>query len=372
MQSRYVSDPFKEEELETSTTADRAPQIHRPTVAGNGFRQQGVAELEGLKQLQDQASRAPRREPHTLTRTTNLGDQIFNWVTAGFAGLIIAVLLLIVAVLAWQSRLTITRFGLSFISSSTWDTIHEIYGGAPSILGTVYSSILALLLAAPIALMVAIFLVELAPRWMRFPLGFFVELLAAVPSIVFGLWALLVLKPDLIAPHVEPWLIDHFGHVPVLSGLFTGYPIGLDIFTAAIILSIMILPTIASISRDVMMAVPNSLRDAMLALGATRWETTWKVVVPYARSGIVGGIILGLGRAVGETMAVQMVIGNHQAIGTSVLQPSTTMAATIVSEFQEATSDLHRSALIELALILMLVTVVLNAVARLLVWRVAR
>jgi phosphate transport system permease protein len=293
-------------------------------------------------------------------------------VTAGFAGLIIAVLLLIVVELTWQSRLSIARFGLSFITSSTWNTITNNFGGAPSILGTVYSSLLALLLAAPIALMVAIFLVELAPRWMRFPLGFFVELLAAVPSIVFGLWALLVLKPDLIAPHIEPWFIDHFGNVPVLSGLFTGYPIGLDIFTASIILSIMILPTIASISRDVMLAVPNNFRDAMLALGATRWETTWKIVIPYARSGIIGGIILGLGRAVGETMAVQMVIGNHQAIGPSLLQPGTTLAATIVSEFQDATSDMHRSALIELALILMLVAIVLNAVARLLVWRVAR
>jgi phosphate transport system permease protein len=374
MKGPYFPGAFKDAQLEAAVATDRTPETERFMFGAEGVRQHGPAQLEGLRQLEERSETilAPSREPHVLIGARNLGDRIFNWVTAGFAGLIIAVLLLITAELAWQSRLSIGRFGLSFITSSTWNTITGTFGAAPSILGTIYSSLLALLIAAPIALMVAVFLVELAPRWLRFPLGFFVELLAAVPSIVFGLWALLVLKPDLIAPHVEPWLIDRFGNVPVLSGLFTGYPIGLDIFTASIILSIMILPTIASISRDVMMAVPNIYRDAMLALGATRWETTWKIVIPYARSGIIGGIILGLGRAVGETMAVQMVIGNHQAIGTSLLQPSTTMAATIVSQIQEATADIHRSALIELALILMLVAIVLNGVARLLVWRVAR
>ena len=194
-----------------------------------------------------------------------------------------------------------------------------------------------------------------------------VELLAAVPSIVYGLWALIVLVP-LVRDHIQPPLIDHFGNTP----FFSGYPIGLGVFTASLILSIMILPTIASISRDVMLAVPNSQRDAMLALGATRWETTWKVVVPYARSGIIGAIVLALGRAVGETMAVQMVIGNTQSFNLSLFNFGTTMPATIVNQFTEATGETYLSALIELALILMIVTIILNAIARLLVWRVTR
>ncbi|MBV9280650.1 MAG: phosphate ABC transporter permease subunit PstC [Chloroflexi bacterium] len=374
MRDPIVPDPFRDAQQQSDPNADRPLHPGRPLVQGDELTQQGLAGSEGLQKLEEQAvaSPEPRREPHPPAQTPNTGDRVFNWVTAGFAGLIIAILALIIVVLTWQSRLTITHFGLSFLYNSTWNTVTNEFGGEPSILGTVYTSLLALLLAAPVAVMAAIFLVELAPRSVRFSLGFIIELLAAVPSIVFGLWALLVLKPDLIGPYVEPWLISHFGGTPVLSGLFNGYPTALDIFTASIILSIMILPTIASISRDVMLAVPNIQRDAMLALGATRWETTWKAVVPYARSGIIGGIILGLGRAVGETMAVQMVIGNHQAVSPSLFQPSTTMAATIVSEFQEATADLHRSALIELALILMLVTVCLNAIARLLVWRVAR
>lgn len=331
-------------------------------------------EIKGLWELEEhtQVAAAPRRQPHTLSRSSNLGDRIFTGITAGFAGLIVAVLLVMVGLLAWQSRLAMAHSGLSFLTSSTWDPSRDVYGALPEILGTVYTALLALLLAAPVAVMVAIFLVELAPRWMRFSLGFLVELLAAVPSIVYGLWALLVLVPDVITPHVQPFLVDHFGRAPVLSNFLTGYPAGLGIFTASIILAVMILPTIAAIGRDVMLAVPNSQRDAMLALGATRWETTWKAVIPYARSGIIGGIILGLGRAVGETMAVQMVIGNHHQISPSLFQGATTMAASIVNQLQEATGDLYRSSLIELALILMLITVLLNAFARLLVWRVAR
>ena len=320
----------------------------------------------GAVQLEPLGERGyARREPHPPASISNLGDRIFALVTTGFAGLIVAILGTMLVILAYQGRLSMAHFGLSFLTGTTWDPIHGVFGGAPAILGTVYTSLLALFIAAPIALLVAIFLTELAPRWMRFGLGFLVELLAAVPSIVYGLWALFVLVP-LVSSRIEPPLIQHFGNSP----LFSGYPLGLGIFTASLILAVMILPTITAISRDVMLAVPNNQRDAMLALGATRWETTWKVVVPYARSGIIGAIILGLGRAVGETMAAQMVIGNREAVTGSLFQPGTTMAATIVNQLQEASDDLHRSALIELALILMLVTLVLNAVARLLVWRV--
>jgi phosphate transport system permease protein len=312
-----------------------------------------------------ETGRLPTREPHPPAPTFNRGDRLFSLVTSGFAALIILVLVGTLAILLVQGRHSIARFGFSFVTTSTWDPSRDVFGAVPAILGTVYTSLLALAIAAPVGVMVGLFLTEMAPLRIRFSLGFLVELLAAVPSIVFGLWALFVLVP-LVREHIQPPLIDHFGNTP----FFSGYPLGLGVFTASLILAIMILPTIASISRDVMRAVPNSQRDAMLALGATRWETTWKVVVPYARSGIVGAIVLALGRAVGETMAVQMVIGSTQTISASLFNPGTTMPATIVNQFTEATGQLYQSALIELALILMIVTIVLNAAARLLVWRV--
>jgi phosphate transport system permease protein len=226
---------------------------------------------------------------------------------------------------------------------------------------------LALVLAGIIGVFVAIFLTEIAPLRIRFTLGLLVELLGAVPSIVYGLWAFLVLVP-IVRQYIQPPLVDRFGNTP----FFSGYPLGLGIFTATLILAVMILPTIAAISRDVIAAVPNQQREAMLALGATRWETTWKVVIPYARSGIIGALLLGLGRAIGETMAVTMVIGNNQSISPSLFGLGTTMPATIVNQFTEATGALYRSSLIEIALILMAVTVILNAAARLLVWSVTR
>jgi phosphate transport system permease protein len=311
--------------------------------------------------------RAARRDPHPSPPTFNVGDRIFSSLTTGFAGLVLVILFGILLVLIVQGRQSITQFGFGFLTGQTWDPISNVFGAAPAILGTLYTSILALVFAAPVGIMVAMYLTEMAPRPMRFPLGFLVELLAAVPSIVYGLWALFVLRP-LVQTYIQPPLISHFGNTP----LFSGYPLGLGFFTASLILSIMILPTIASISRDVMLAVPNSQRDAMLALGATRWETIWKVVIPYARSGIVGAIVLALGRAVGETMAVQLVIGNTQKISPSLFNTGTTMPATIVTQFQEATGSLYQSALIEIALILMVITLALNASARLLVWRLTQ
>lgn len=308
---------------------------------------------------------APKRAPHALSRTSNPGDRIFNLITAAFAALILVIVVAMLAILIAQGRASIARFGLGFLTSSRWDTIHDVYGAAPAILGTVYTSLLALLIAAPIGILVAVFLTEIAPRRIRFSLGFVVELLAALPSIVFGLWALFVLVP-LVAQHVQPWFLAHLGTTP----FFSGAPIGLGYLTAALILAIMILPTITAISRDVLLAVPNSQRDAMLALGATRWETTWRVIVPYALAGIIGAVILALGRAVGETMAVQMVIGNTLSFNLSLFATGTTMPATIVNQFAEASTPMYRSALIEIALILMIVTILLNAVARILVLRV--
>jgi phosphate transport system permease protein len=350
-----------------STAGEERPAAPVGGLRGAGSMLDVEQEERGVATAAQAGIREPKRQPHPVARTSNVGDRIFRAVTTGFAAVIIAALLLMVGVLAIQGRLSITTFGMTFFTSSTWDPIRNSFGAGPAILGTLYTSLLALLMAGPVAVLVAIFLTEFSPLWARFGLGFLVELLAAVPSIVFGLWALYVLVP-LVRDHVQPFFIGHFGNTP----FFSGYPIGLGVFTASVILAIMILPTIAAISRDVMRAVPNSQRDAMLALGATRWETTWKIVVPSARSGIVGGIVLGLGRAVGETMAVQMVIGNTQTLSLSLFNFGTTIPATIVNQFTEATGDLYRSALIEMALVLMLVTITLNAIVRLLVWRVSR
>lgn len=343
---------------QTPTSVDAVRTTDGSSLAGRELEPEPVSYVD--------VARDARVAPRPPAGHFNLGDRLFGWLTAGFAGLITGILLVMLAVLVVQSRTTITRFGFGFLTSSTWDATRDNYGAATSILGTVYTSLLALLIAAPIGILVAIVLAEIAPRRVRFTLGFTVELLAAVPSIVYGLWALFVLVP-LVAQYVEPWFLGHLGNSP----LFAGTPIGLGYLTASLILAVMILPTITSISRDVMLSVPNAQRDAMLALGATRWEMIWKVIVPYARSGIIGAIVLALGRAVGETMAVQMVIGNNlSTFSISVFNTGTTMPATIVNQFAEAAGT-QRSALIELALILMLVTIALNAVARLLVARTA-
>ncbi|GAC1514644.1 MAG: phosphate ABC transporter permease subunit PstC [Chloroflexota bacterium] len=356
--------------MRQGVTGVATARVETPEAQGIARPERGPVRFAALEAIEAQArpEQQTRREPHALSTPSNIGDRLFNGLTAGFAGFIVVILGLMIAVLLWQSRTAVSTYGVTFLTNSAWNPVLNNFGAAPSILGTLYTSALALLIGAPIAIMVAIFLAELAPRPIRFPLGFVVELLAAVPSIVFGLWALFVLVP-LVRQYIEPGLIDHFGNTP----LFSGPPLGLGFLTASVILAVMILPTIAAISRDVMLAVPNTQRDAMLALGATRWETIWKVVVPAARSGIVGGVILGLGRALGETMAVQLVIGNNlQSFNASLVGQGTTITATLVNQFSEATSDLYRASLIELALILLMVTVALNVVARLLVWRVAR
>ena len=261
----------------------------------------------------------------------------------------------------------IRRFGPSFLWTSTWDPVAEVYGAAPMIFGTLASSFIALLLAVPLALGVAIFLTEFAPRWLRQPVAFLVELLAAIPSVVYGVWGIFVLIPFLRA-YVVPPLKAVLGWTPFFQGVFYGN----SLLAGGIILAIMIVPYIAAVSREVLLAVPGSQREAALAMGATRWEAVRSAVLPYGRAGLIGAVILGLGRALGETMAVTMVIGNRHDIGLSALQPAYTMAAALANEFSEATTDLYLSALFEVGLILFVITVVVNAAARLLIWRVAR
>ena len=263
------------------------------------------------------------------------------------------------------SRLSLTHFGWHFLVGSTWDPVAEVFGALPFIFGTLASSLLALFIAVPVALGAAIFLSELAPLGLARPLGFLVEMLAAVPSVVYGLWGIFVLAPWL-RETVEPALGHVFGFLP----FFSGPALGTDLFAGGLILAIMILPTISSVSREVLRAVPLTLREAALALGATRWETVRVAVLPTARSGIVGATVLGLGRALGETMAVTMVIGNRPQIPHSLFAPAYTLASVIANEFSEATGDLHLSALAEMGLILFGVSVVLNGIARLLVYSV--
>jgi phosphate transport system permease protein len=268
--------------------------------------------------------------------------------------------------LATHSELSLRQFGFGFLRSSTWDPVNGQFGALAFIYGTVASSLIALLISVPLSLGIAIFLVEQAPPIIARPITFLVELLAAIPSVVYGVWGIFVLAPFL-RERVEPSLARSFGSLPFFQGPITG----IGLLTGGIILAIMITPIISAVARDVLAAVPNTQREAALALGATKWETT-RVVLINGAPGIAGAIILGLGRALGETMAVTMVIGNRAEISLSLFQPSYTLASVIANEFTEATGDIYLSALIELGLILFLVTFVVNAIARLLVWRVTR
>ncbi len=296
----------------------------------------------------------------------NVGDLFFKNLTFLFALFVFSLVFLMGYEMYSGSALSIQKFGLSFLTGTTWDPVLDQYGALPFIFGTVVSSTLALIIALPLSVGVAVFLAELAPHWIETPLSYLVELLAAIPSIVYGLWGVFVLVPW-IRTSVEPFLSRTLGFIP----LFKGAPYGFGMLAAGLILAIMILPIITSISRDVLKAIPNLQREAALALGATTWEKT-RIVLSSARSGIFGAMLLGLGRAVGETMAVTMVIGNRPEISFSLFDPGHSMASVIANEFTEATSDMYVSSLIEIALVLFVVTMVLNALARLIVWSVTK
>jgi phosphate transport system permease protein len=296
----------------------------------------------------------------------NIGDIIFERLTLLFAVSVFLLVILMGYEMYVGSKISIDKFGWSFLTKSTWDPVQEIYGALPIIYGTVVSSILALVLALPLSIGIAIFLSEVAPGWLEKPLSFLVELLAGIPSVIYGLWGIFVLVPWL-RNYVEPFLSDHFGSLP----FFTGAPYGFGLLAAVLILTIMVLPIISSITRDVLKAIPQSQREAALALGATKWQSTL-IVLGDAKSGILGATMLGLGRAIGETMAVTMVIGNRALISPSLFEPSYTMASVIANEFTEASSQMYLSALIQLALVLFVITIIINALAHFLVWSMNR
>jgi phosphate transport system permease protein len=280
---------------------------------------------------------------------------------------VLALLVLIVYELVTRSALSWHAFGFKFFSGSDWDPVNEHFGALPFVYGTLVSSLLALIIAVPLSIGVAVFTTEMCPPVLRGPLSFFVELLAAIPSVIYGLWAIFVLIP-ILSHHVQPFLASTLGW----TGFFEGPPFGYSMLAAGVILAIMIVPIISSITREVLMVVPQHQREAALALGATRWEMIRIGVLRNARAGIMGGIILGLGRALGETMAVTMVIGNRPQIVKSLFAPGYTMASVLANEFSEATGNVYLSALIEIGLALFLVTIAVNALARLLVWTVTR
>src|ERR1700722_7174225 len=316
-------------------------------------------------------------EPLLTAGSSRVADGIFHFAMLACGLCVLALVALIVYELISGSRLSWHAFGLKFFFQSDWDPVNERFGAWPFVFGTVVSSLLALLLAVPLAIGVAVFITEMCPRWLKGPLAFTTELLAAIPSVIYGLWAIFVLVP-LLRQYGEPFCARYFGwtsgiaHRFGFQGPFEGPPYGIGMLAAGIILAIMVVPIVSSITREVMTAVPQQQREAVLALGATRWEMIRTGVLRNARAGILGGVILGLGRALGETMAVTMVIGNRPEIARSLLAPGYTMASVIANEFSEATVDTYLSALIEIGLALFLVTIIVNIMAQLLVWSVTR
>mgnify|MGYP001105929511 CR=1 FL=1 len=301
----------------------------------------------------------------------HLLDRLFRATTWLFALLVLVLLAgILVALLvgAWPS---IKAFGFAFLTSPEWNPVTEEFGALVPIFGTLATSAIALLIGVPVSFGIALFLTELSPLWLRRPLGIAIELLAGIPSIIYGMWGLFVLAP-VLQESLQPWLIERLGGKPLIGFLFEGAPMGIGLFTAGIILAIMVIPFIASVMRDVFEVVPPMLKESAYGLGATTWEVVRHVVLPYTKIGVVGGIMLGLGRALGETMAVTFVIGNAHQFSTSLMMPGNSIASALANEFTEATSQLHVAALIELGLILFFITVVVLALSKMLLLRLAR
>jgi len=314
-------------------------------------------------------SEAERSARHVAGQ--RLFERLFRGTTLAMAILVLLVLGGVAVSLVHGAWPALSRFKLAFIVRQVWNPVTDEYGALGAIYGTLVTSLIALVFAVPISFGIAVFLTELAPAWLKRPVGVAIELLAAVPSIIFGIWGLFVFAP-LLQQYAQPWIIDTLGSIPGIGALFQGPPFGIGVLTAGIVLAIMIIPFISAVMRDVFETVPDVLKESGYGLGATTWEVVWQVVVPYSRAGMVGGIMLGLGRALGETMAVTFVIGNAHDIYASLLAPGTTISATIANEFTEATTALYRSSLIALGALLFLITFSVIAAARLMLLRLGR
>jgi phosphate transport system permease protein len=298
-------------------------------------------------------------------------DVLFENLTRGVAFLVLVLLAAILIALAMGSWPTLTKFGAMFLVSDEWDPVQENFGALIPIVGTLTTSIIALAIAIPVSFGIAVFLTELSPVWLRRPLGTAIEMLAAIPSIIYGMWGLFVFAP-VFREYVQPLLIGTLGKVPLLGALFQGPPVGIGMLTAGIILAVMVIPFIAAVMRDVLDLVPPLLKESAYGLGATTWEVVWHVVLPFTKAGVVGGIMLGLGRALGETMAVTFVIGNAHRLSASLLAPGNSIASALANEFTEAVGEYHTSALIELGLILFLITTVVLACSKIMLSRLSR
>lgn len=301
----------------------------------------------------------------------NALDILFRNVTRLSAFAVLALLLAIIVSLIFGSLPAIKAFGLKFLTSSEWNPVTDEFGALVPIVGTLVTAGIALLIAIPVSFGIAIFLTELSPRWLRRPLGIAIELLAGIPSIIYGMWGLFVFAP-LFGDYIEPWINKNLGHMALIGPFFSGPPMGIGILTAGIILAIMVIPFIASVMRDVFDVVPTLLKESAYGLGATTWEVMWNVVLPYTKIGVVGGIMLGLGRALGETMAVTFVIGNAHDLSASLLMPGNSISSSLANEFTEAVGELYTSSLIELGLILFFITFVVLSLARFLLYKLGQ
>ncbi len=304
--------------------------------------------------------------PMRKTRSGPMADRLFAWAAKGSALFTLAVLIAILGSLIVNAWPAIHKYGLGFLTSTTWDPVQEEFGGLVMVYGTLVTSLIALVIAVPVSFGIALFLTELSPAWLKRPLGTAIELLAAVPSIVYGMWGLLVFAP-VLSKYVQQPLQAAFGGVPVIGALFSGPPVGIGILSAGIILAIMIIPFIASVMRDVFEVTPTLLKESAYGLGSTTWEVVYKVVLPYTKSGVIGGIMLGLGRAIGETMAVTFVIGNfNQLDSLSLFQAANSITSALANEFAEAGAGMHQAALMYLGLVLFFITFVVLSLSKLL------
>lgn len=313
----------------------------------------------------------PREISDVHLRTHFLADLLFENITRFFAFLVLLLLAGIITSLVVGSLPAIRKFGIGFIFSAEWNPVTDEFGGLVPIFGTIVTSAIALLIAVPVSFGISLFLTELCPPRLKRPLGTAIELLAGVPSIIYGMWGLFIFAP-MFRDNVEPWLNSHLGVLPLVGYLFRGPPMGIGMLTAGLILSIMVIPFIASVMRDVFEVVPSLLKESAYGLGATTWEVVWNIVLPYTKTGVVGGIMLGLGRALGETMAVTFVIGNAHELHASLLMPGNSIASTLANEFTEAVGEFYTSSLIELGLILFAITFIVLAFAKLLLIRLSR
>ena len=317
------------------------------------------------------AAADPAQVAPTARKSGAAADRIFGVTTAGAAWLVLALLGGVAVSMAWGGRLAFQTFGWHFVTGKDWDVVGGKFGAFVPIYGTLVTSAIALIIAVPVSIGIALFLTDIAPRWTRGPIAIAIELLAAIPSIIYGMWGLFIFAP-FMAAHVEPWLSDHLGSKAVIGPLFSGPPIGIGMLTAGIVLGIMVIPFISSVAREVFSAVPAPLRESAVALGSTRWEILSRVTLPYTRSAVIGAIFLGLGRALGETMAVTFVLGNAHDLSVSLLMPSNSIAAAIANEFTEADTDLYRSSLIALGFLLFVVTFIVLTIAKLMLLRLNR